>query len=107
MLGKKIVLKIAKEKVNKNFMMCKHNIELLFYTILKYIHKTSVNLSINLLPEDRNLKVWNVIVIYLKSNIQNFFILAKYIYAIYRILKCLCRIFNAKSYKHRPALQKE
>ena len=32
MLGKQVVLKIAKEKVNKNFMLCIHNIKLFFDT---------------------------------------------------------------------------
>ena len=51
MLGEKVVVKIAKEKVNKNVMVCKHNIKLLFHTILKVFHQLAgVDLSINLQP---------------------------------------------------------
>ena len=35
MLGKTVVLKIAKEKVNKTLKVYKHNIKLLFDTIIK------------------------------------------------------------------------
>ena len=44
MLEKIVVLKIAKEKVNKTFRACKHDVKIHFDTILKYFYKTGVNL---------------------------------------------------------------